>query len=1022
MIKWSVEHKNIVILLCIALLLFGFGMYPYMEMQENPVVDSPIATVKCIYPGASPEDVERDVIKPLEDHINQVADIKSMDSYCMDSVGVVKVKLENMSDAEIQTHWDDLKDKVDEAASELPDNAYEPEVETDFTSSYGLILGISSNDYSYDALKTVAEELKDELSAVDGVKACDIEGEVDDEVHITLDMSKLQQYGLSPSQIATYLQARNINIPGGNLELNQSKVPVRITGEYASVEEIGSTIVGMSTDTGNTVHLRDVADIERVEGDDSMRATVNNERGVLVGVKFTDGENIPSITKELNKKIAAFEKNKLYTGMHLTRLIDQSDYIDDAISLLNSNLFMAVLLVLIVIIIAMGLRSAVVVALPIPIVIAAVFAYMDITDIPLHQVSIMSLIISLSLLVANGIVSNDNMNVYLDRGEDRMTACTKGVKEVAMPILTSTLTTIASFLPLAMMDGSEGKFVKTLPILVSVALAASYVTSLTLVPAMGHLLLLDKKQKEKKARRKKEEGQGIFYKAYARLLSACLKMPFATILVFVIMLGFSLAVIPTLRVQLFPPVEREQYVIDLTLKEGSTTDKTAQTVEQICSILDEDETVTSYASEIGTGFMKYYVTFMSNQQASNRAQILVNGSRDNIPQLEQRLAKTIPAAIINIKQLEIALPVDHTIEVRISGDDADKLLSLADEVKSRVRNIDGVKNVEDNFGSYGYRVNVNVNEEKANMVGITNYEAAQLVRMAINGTQVTSLKQKDIEKDALPVIMRLPEEKTKDSTSVGNIFVTSSVTGKNVPIRQIADITTDKTLSKIMRRDGERAITVGMFVEDGYESDKVLAQVQEALSDFELPQDYKIAYDGEKENRTDALKSMVLPSMLAVAIIYLIIVLQFGSLVKPLIIMGTIPLSFIGIIGGLKIMNYPIGFMALLGAISLMGVVVNNGIVILDYIDILVNKTGKFTQAVTEAAVTRLRPVMVGMITTVISLIPMAATGGPLWAPMATSIMYGMLISSVLTMLVIPCAYYIIYRRKYNNNSDIGTV
>ena len=638
MIKWCVEHKSIVILLCAAVLVFGFGMYPLMEMQENPQVSSPIATVQCVYPGAAPEDVEKDIIKPLEDHIDEIADIKSVESYCMDSVGVVKVELEDMSDDKISEKWDELKDKVDDAQTELPDSAYEPEVETDFTSSYGLILGISSNDYSYEQLNDVADSLRDELKIAEGVKAVDIDGEITRQISVDLDLNRLQQYGLSLSDIGTYLQARNINIPGGNLELGSAKVPVQISGEYGSVEEIGNTIIGMSTDSGNTVHLRDVADIYKTDGDTSMRATVNDEKGVLVGVKFADGENIPHITERLNGIIEDFEADELYKGMHLTRIIDQSVYINDALDLLNSNLFSAVLLVLIVILIAMGVRSAVIVALPIPIVIAAVFAYMDLTDIPLHQVSIMSLIISLSLLVANGIVSNDNMNVYLDRGEDRMTACTKGVKEVAMPILTSTLTTIASFLPLAMMDGSEGKFVKTLPILVSVALAASYVTSLTLVPAMGHRLLLDKKQKEERKKKHKPILQGKGTAIYESILKKCLKLPLTTIMVFVVIFAASLFVIPTLKVQLFPPVEREQYVVDVTLKEGSTTDKTAEVVSQICGILDEDDTVTSYASEIGTGFMKYYVTFMPNQQASNRAQILVNGSRDEIATLEDKIA------------------------------------------------------------------------------------------------------------------------------------------------------------------------------------------------------------------------------------------------------------------------------------------------------------------------------------------------------------------------------------------------
>lgn len=1011
MIETSVKNKSIVALLCIAVLGFGFGMYPNMEMQENPEVPSPIATVQCIYPGASPEDIEKDIIKPLEEHIDEVSGVKSVDSYCLDSVGVVKVRLENMSDSEIDKKWDDLKDKVDDAKAELPESAYEPQVETDFTSAYGYIWGIYSDTATNEQLKTVADSLRDKLADVEGVKSADVEGEIADCIEIHPDLTRLQQYGMSIADIGTYLQARNISIPGGSLELDGAKVSVQISGEYESIEEIGNTIVGVSTENGNSVRLKDVAEIVQTEGDDSIRASVMNKKGVLVGVKFTEGDNIPRVTKELNRVVEDFQANDLYKSMSMIKLVDQSTYIDSAINLLNSNLFMAVLLVLLVIICAMGFRSAVVVALPIPVVIASVFVYMDITKIPLHQVSIMSLIISLSLLVANGIVSNDNMNVYLDRGEDKFIACTKGVKEVAMPILTSTLTTIASFLPLIMMEGSEGKFVKTLPILVSVALGASYVTSLTLVPALGHKLLLTKEQKAKVKQREHRLTSKV-NSIYRVVLDKCLKMPVATIMFFVLLFVLSMLIVPTLKVQLFPPIEREQYVVDITLKEGTATDKTAEAVDKICSLLDEDKTVTSYGAESGIGFMKYYVTFNPNQQASNKAQILVNGSRSSIPELEKKIAQKVPEAIVNIKQLEYALPVDHTIEVRISGDDTDTLMSLAEKVKAEMRAIEGSKNIEDNFGTYGYKLNVNVNEEKANLTGITNYHVAQVVRMAVNGTEVTKLKQKDINKDSLSVLMCLPESETKDSTALDKVFITSAVTGKNVPLSQIATVDTKKSLSKIMRRDGKRAITVGMFVEDGYEEEKLLAQVKARMENLELPKGYTLSYDGEKEKRTDALASMVAPTIVAIIIIYMIIVFQFKNLRKPLIIMGTIPLSFMGVAAGLKIMNYPIGFMALLGTISLMGVVVNNGIVILDYIDLLYNKTGQLKEAVTEASVTRLRPIMVGMITTVISLIPMVVTGGSLWAPMASAIMFGMLVSSALTMLVIPCAYYVLERNR----------
>ena len=1027
MIAWSVKHKSILALLTGLFIILGIYAYIVMERQENPEVTSPVASVTCIYPGASPEDIEKLIVKPIEDKIDTISGIKRLDSYSVDSAGVIQITLKDMSDSEINKKWDKLREKIDEIKPELPSDAQAPVIKTDFSSSYGLILGLSGADNTNQEMADVARQIKNILSRDSDIKTVDIMGDEKQQIEIHLNMSKLQQYGISPATVATQLGARNINIPGGNLELTGTKIPVQVSGEYQSMEEIKNTIVSVSTDSGTPVYLKNVAEVLQTPVKPEKQVSVNGSQGVLIGVKYADGINILNVEKRLRDKIHEFEKTKLYVGMELTELNNQASFVKDSIDMFADNLIEGILLVFVVVLLAMGVRSAAVVSIPIPIICIFVFGYMYLTRIPLHQVAVASLMISLSLMVANGIVANDNIHVYLTKGETLTNACINGVKEVGIPILTSSLTTVASFLPLAMMNGDAGKFVKTLPILVSVALAGSYITSLTIVPALGHLLYRKpaedrpvkteqsqftvwKQKIEEKLHLKELLAKGK--EIYGRLLNFSLKKPRAVLLFFAALLVFSSLVVPTLSVQLFPPVERDQYVLNVTTQDGSTLEKTLAQCEKVAAVLNKEKSIKSFASTAGDGFMKYYVTFEPEQQATNKAQFLINGTRGEAAAVEKKILKEVPGVSTTLKYLEISLPLTYPIQVRISGDDIEQLRSIAAEIEERCRTVPGTRNIEDNYGDNSYRLNVNVNEEKANLVGITNYDVASTVRMAVNGLEILKMKQKDLEKNSLPVIAKISDKDKTSREILNTIFLTSQITGKNVPLTQIATIQTQSSLNQIIRRNSQRTITIGSYVEEGYNTEAVMQNVEKSMEGIPLPDGYTLEYGGESENSSDAFSSMMLPTVIAVILIYIILVFQFGDLLEPLIIMGTIPLSFIGIIWGLKWMGYPIGFMALLGAISLMGVVVNNGIVLLDYIKVLIPESKSIQDAIVKACETRMRPIMIGMITTVFSLLPLMISGGPLWAPMATAVIFGMILSTVLTMIVIPCVYALIASRR----------
>ncbi|ABR46515.1 acriflavin resistance protein [Alkaliphilus metalliredigens QYMF] len=1012
MTKWCLEHRSIVAVLSIFIFLSGIFVYTTMERQENPDVVAPGATVKTIYPGATPEDIEKFIVKPLESKIGEIPDVKMMLSYSLDNVGVIIIRLEDLSDEDINETWNLLRQKVDEA--ELPEQAWDPEIDTDLIDTYGMLFTISGDRFEYKELKSIADELQEELEKMDGIAQVDINGYIDEEIHINLDLLRMKHFNIPVETIGMALKATNINIPGGSLKLRGTNVPISTTGEYKNIHDIENTIVGMS-EAGNVIYLKDVADIEQVEGDRDVFVGSNGEKALLMNLKYSDGENIVNIGEEVMTFLEEY-KNTIAEDMNITVITDQAEYVEDAINLFEKNLLSAISLVVVVVLISMGYRSALVVSSAIPITVMATFAFMRFTGIVLHQVSISSLIVCLGLLVANAIVANDSMDLYLSKGMSRKEAIVYGINEVKIPILTSTLTTVASFLPLLLMEGVAGKFVKSLPIMVTVALFSSFILSLTVVPAMGYTFLKGSQGEKKKSLF--SDVSDFFLKQYKFILKATLKMPIITILVAMGLLVFSTTMISSLGLQLFPFVERDQYVIDVTLIEGTSAEKTKEVITEIEEMLKEDPSVDSFLSKVGDGIPKFYPSFVPNQIASNQAQFVVNGKVSEMVALQDRIDQTVVGARVEVKQLENAVPVGLPIQVRVSGNDIDTLIRTSNEIKEILYTVEEGQHVQDDYGHEVLKMVIDVNQDKASMVGITNYDIASTVRMAINGHEVIKMRPDDTDDD-IPVVLRIPTDEKNTVQVLDNIFVTSQFTGRNVPIQQIADIHSEFSLSRILRRDRDRTITVGLYPKPGYSAAEVLNVVEERMEGFEVPQGYMMEFGGESEDRTEAFESLIGPFFLAAMLIYVILMFQFMDLRQPLIIMGTIPLSFIGVIWGLKITGYPLGFMALMGTVSLMGIVVNNGIVLLDYINILAKSGIEAKEAVIEACATRLRPIMIGMITTVIGLVPMALIGGSLWAPLAYAIIFGLMVSSILTMLVIPSAFMLFRRRDKKGNGII---
>jgi multidrug efflux pump len=417
MTRWCIEHKSIIVVLSLFIFIAGGILYVGMERQENPDVVSPGAIVKTIYPGATPEDVEKFIVKPLEKKIAEIPKIKRIESHSLDSAGVVVVRLEDMSDEEINNTWNKLKDKVDEVKGDFPSQAWDPEIDTDLVETYGMLITVSGNKFEYDELKRFADEIKDEFEKEKGVAEVLIEGYENKEVHINLDILKMRQYNISIDSIMKVLMASNINIPGGNLELGDTKMSVSTTGEFKSVDQIKDTIVGMS-ENGNIVYIKDIANVEQAEKKRDTYINSNGEKSLLIAVKYSQGQNVVKVGERLNEKLENYKKT-LPNELDVRVITDQASYVNDSIKMFEKNLISAILLVVVVILLTMGPRSAVVVSSAIPITVMGTFLFMKMQGVILHQVSISSLIVCLGLLVANAIVANDNMYVYISKGYDK---------------------------------------------------------------------------------------------------------------------------------------------------------------------------------------------------------------------------------------------------------------------------------------------------------------------------------------------------------------------------------------------------------------------------------------------------------------------------------------------------------------------------------------------------------------------------------------------------------------------------
>ncbi|AET69529.1 cation/multidrug efflux pump [Desulfosporosinus orientis DSM 765] len=994
-----INNRRFTLFFTFIALLLGLYSYYIIPKQESPNVHAPYAIIKTIYPGAEPEDVEKLVTKPIEDKIIEVPGYKTSSSYSRNSISIVVLELEN--DADVDKSWADLRRYMDDLQSSLPSECQKIDINTDLADTPGMILSLSGDQYSYEQLSDFADQFKNELSNVKGISRFEVTGVQNKEARVEVNTALLNQYDLSLEDIVNVLKLQNVDIPVGSLNNENTKINVSVPGSFDSLQDIENCVVSVSKTTGAIVHLKDIAHVSWKLSDSTTRIRENGHNAILLSAYFSDNNNIVLIGKDVQAKLQQL-KEQLPSGLKVDEVTYQPTSVNQSVTNFFENLLEGIALVLVVVFLGMGLKNAIVASTAVPLSILIAFCAMYLLKIRVHEISIAALIIALGMLVDDAIVIIDSIQVLIDQGMEKMEACILGTKRAVLPVFTATLTTAAAFAPMLFVPGPAGEFLHTLPEVVILSIAASFIVAIFVTPTLAYIFFA----KLKAEKIQKRSPVKSFYQGF---LAIGMKYKKTTLflalssLVLIVLLAFKLPVM------FFPKADVNMFYIDIHAETSADLDNTDRVAQQVEKMIAGQKEVLTYTTSIGEGLPKFYLTVGQSSQSQDYAQILLKvdlakGGRFKSNQemavyMQNLLNTSLIGGRARVELLEKAFP-GNPIGIQIASDDRQALTKAVNYIHDQLEAIPGTLNVEDDLDSAEYQFTVNVDNDKASQMGITKYDLERQMNIALKGAESTVFRKAGNE---YPVVVT-SDVNTKEALE--NLVIKSSLSFQEALLKQLATIDLQAAIPTIRKYDREQAITVSSQVKPGYSAVSIEEQLKQVIA--ENPDELKgvtLTYKGEAKDIKDNFGDLGTAAIFALFAIYLILMLQFRSFLQPFIIFITIPLSLFGVIIGLFAFGQPLSFTALVGVVSLMGVVIKNAILLIEFINHARKEGLSVHDACFDAVSKRYRPIFLSAMTTVIGLVPLALSGSDLFEPLSVAIMCGLTVSTLLTLVIIPVVY-----------------
>ncbi|RJE77878.1 acriflavine resistance protein B [Pseudoalteromonas sp. MSK9-3] len=1015
--RLALENNRTAWVVFAALLLFGLSAFNNMPKDYDPGFIIRTAQVVTHFPGASPQRVEELVTDQIEKVAQQIPELDFVTSTSKTGVSIVSVNIKE-SYKDMRPIWDNLRRKIQSIENDLPNGAQTPIVNDEFGDVFGIVVGLTADGYSYREMEEVAEQVRDAFLRLPEAAKVDIYGAQEQRVFIEFENTRLASLGLSANQLKDQLAARNIVNPGGSLYIDDETLALEPSGNFESVEDIAQTIINIPG-SDQVILLTDIAKVYRDYVDPAKsKVRVGSDTGLTLAISMRAGGNNLALGEQVLESIRYLES--VYPiGVEFKLLSFLPQEVEQKVSDFVSNLVQAILVVTVVMLFSLGLRTGLIVASLIPMSMVCGVLVMSFFDISIDQISLAALIIALGMLVDNGIVMSENIMVQMEKGKKAIDAAVDSANELKVPLLVSSLTTGAAFLPIFLAESSTGEYTASLFKVVTITLLCSWLLAMTMIPMLCvYFTKVNVKQNS-------DEYAGSMYQSYRTILYTLLKFRWLTVAVCIGMLVLAVQGLKLIPNLFFPPSDRDYFKVELELPVGTrlqTTEALVKDMEEYfqtqLQVTGERETgVTQWVSYIGNGGPRFLLTHTPESTSSNYALMIVSVTSyqiidDVMADIEEYALARHPDLLLKQRKIENGAPIANPVEFRIAGSDTAEVMKIVAQLKEKMRETQGLKSISDDWGLPIKKLQIDINQTRARRAGVSSKDIATSLQTGLSGLELTQYREGD---DIIPVTLRSIAADRQDISKLEAMVVYSQSSGSSVPLKQVADIKVVWENAQIFRRDRLKSVVVGAQV-DGITASEGFAAITPWLDEQkqQWPLGYGYELGGEAESSGKANQSIADKLPIAVLIIVILLIGQFNSIRKSAMVLATIPLGFIGVVAGLLIGQSFFGFMTLLGVISLAGIVINNAIVLLERIKIeLDDLPDSPIEAIVNAAQARMRPILLTTATTVLGLVPLYLGGGEMWEPMALSIMGGLLFSTVLTLGVIPVLYALFFSLPY---------
>ena len=1012
------------VLLFVGVMVFGLFSLSRLSVDQYPEIEIPQISVITMYPGANAADIETNITRVLEDNLNTVNNLKKLTSKSQDNVSMITVEFEYGSD--LNEGANEIRDVVSRVQSMLPDEVDYPTIFKFSTSMMPIMMLAVTAEESYPALsKILDDKLVNVLNRVDGVGAVSVIGAPEREVQVNVDPTKLDAYGLTVEQLGQIIAAENVNIPSGTIDIGNNTFNVKADGEFDLSDELRRVVV--SNAGGRTVMLTDVAEIRDTLEKATMDERVNGQRGVRVMFQKQSGANTVNIVHEIQRRLPAIEQS-LPRDVKMELIFEGSQEITDAIDSLSETVLYAFLFVVLVVMIFLGRwRATLIICMTIPVSLICSFIYLFATGSTLNIISLSSLSIAIGMVVDDAIVVLENITTHIERGSSPKEAAIYATNEVWLSVIATTLVVVAVFMPLTMVPGMAGILFRELGWIVSIVVCVSTTAAITLTPMMSAYLL------RREGGVHDYRGLGVIYKpvdralawldtAYARSLGWVVRHRRISVFSMMGLFVLSLGLVTQVPTEFFPPSDNSRIAATVRLEQNLSVEYTARIARQIDSILyaefpevrlvsasagaNSSDNAFAAMQTTGSHIINYNIR-LAEVETRDRSiytiSDLLRRKLDRIPEIREYTV-TPGGQMGNMSG-------SSTVDIKVFGHDMELTNAIATDLRDRMAQLEGTRDVRLSREDLRPEYNVVFDRDRLSYYGMNSATASQAVRNRIDGLVASKYREDGDEYD---IVVRYAEPFRTRVEDIENITL-HNAQGRPVKLREVGRVQEEFAAPEIQRENRQRVITVESSLGAGVALGDVVAEAQRLIDDYPLPDGVDLELGGTVEDQGDAFSDLGMLFVLIILLVYIVMATQFESLKFPFIIMFTIPFACTGVFLALWMTSTPLSLIALIGAIMLVGIVTKNGIVMVDYMNLLIERGAEVSEAVVAGGKSRLRPVLMTSFTTILGMLPLAigtGAGSETWQPMGIAVIGGLTFSTILTLFIVPALYSILVNRS----------